>query len=498
MPIVLGIDLGTQSLKALIYDTETKTIVANASSPVEIIQSSNGAAEQKAEWWLAALEHCFAQLSDDAKQRIAAVGVSGQQHGFVPVGTNGDVLANVKLWCDTTTSAECEEIMSILGGREACVAKTGNAIVPGYTAPKILWLKKHKPDAYAQMCTVMLPHDYLNFHLGGVRAMEFGDASGTGLLDIENRRWHSEAINAIDDSGKLAACLPPLHEGLSPIGAVTKKIADRYGIPAGIPISPGGGDNMMGAIGTGNVGEGIVTMSLGSSGTAYASSDKAVFDSQERLAAFCSSTGGWLPLLCTMNCTLTTELTRNVLDSSLVEMEALVAATPIGSHGVLTMPFFNGERIPNLPQAKGNILGLDSGNYTRANLLRSAMEGATFGLKLGMEALDEAGMEIREIRLIGGGSKSASWRQIVADICNAQVVGLKQDEGAAFGAALQAFAALQVKEGRSVDIGTLTQQHVTLDRSKGHQPVAENVLAYTEVYEKYKQAVGVISQLYAG
>lgn len=495
MTYVLGIDLGTQSLKTLIYDTKARHIVASASSPVDIIQNADGTAEQVASWWIAALDHCMAELPKADKQAIGALAVSGQQHGFVPVDAEGAVVANVKLWCDTTTTAECDEIMTAVGGREACVAMSGNAIMTGYTAPKILWLKKHQPKAYEAMATVMLPHDYLNFFLGNVRAMEYGDASGTGLLDVRTRQWQSDIINAIDNSGHLARCLPPLHEGLGPIGYVSETIAERYGLPSGIPIAPGGGDNMMGAIGTGNVSSGVVTMSLGSSGTVYACSDAPITDPAERLAAFCSSTGGWLPLLCTMNCTLTTELTRTCLDTPLQELEALVSNAPVGSQGVLTLPFFNGERTPNLPKGKGNILGLDATNYAKSNLLRSAMEGASYGLKLGIEALEESGLKIEQIRLIGGGSKSATWCQMVADICNAEVVLLKEDEGAAFGAALQAYATQKIDQGETANIEQLATEHVELDTQK-YQPVSEQVANYKALYTNYKQAVETLSQLY--
>ena len=305
---VVGIDLGTQSLKVLFYDAEHKRVVASAASELELNTEADGTAEQEARWWLYALHEAMNNIPDAIKQTATAVAVSGQQHGFVPIADNGEVLAPVKLWCDTSTVEECQEMMTAFGGEEMCLELLGNPIVTGYTAAKILWLKKHLPQAYEQLATVLLPHDYLNFYLTGQRVMEYGDASGTGLLDIRQRCWNQQIIDTIDQQRNLMDCLPKLLPHNASAGTVKADVASALGLPAGIPVATGGGDNMMAAIGTGNVSNGIVTMSLGSSGTVYTHCDRPIVDTQGRLAAFCSSTNGWLPLLCTMNCTLSTEL----------------------------------------------------------------------------------------------------------------------------------------------------------------------------------------------
>jgi xylulokinase len=382
--------------------------------------------------------------------------------------------------------------MDAFGGGDSCLDRLGNLILPGYTASKIRWLKKNRPKLYAKLDCILLPHDYINFYLTGERCMEMGDASGTGFLDVRERRWSSELLAAIDSERNLAECLPPVRTANEPIGNVLEDIAEELDLPKGIPVSIGGGDNMMGAIGTGNVTQGQMTMSLGTSGTVYSYSDSPVVDPKGNIAAFCSSTGGWMPLLCTMNCTVTTELMRGLFGTNIASFEAQISAAPRGSDGVLTLPFFNGERTPNLPNAKGCIVGLDSQNMNESNLLRSAVEGATYALKFGFDELAGLGVEGREIVLTGGGAGSAKWRQLVADICAVPVTVLNQEEGAAFGAALQA---LELVDGGQIQ--ELASDHLTRDEERSCEPRPAAVKFYNDAYSEYQAAVHSAATLYA-
>jgi xylulokinase len=492
MNTVLGIDLGTQALKVVCYDFENREIAAVESAPLDLYQGEAGVAEQQSHWWINALREAVGKIDPDVRASVRAAAVSGQQHGFVAVDESDEVLAPVKLWCDTSTEAECDEIMEAFGGRDACIEKVGNPIVAGYTASKIRWLRKKHAQVYRKLDCILLPHDYLNLYLTGERCMEAGDASGTGFLDISERRWSAEMLRAIDPDRDLLKCLPPLRTANETIGTLRQNIASEFGLPPGIPVGIGGGDNMMGAIGTGNVRPGNVTMSLGTSGTVYAYADKPVIDPEGNIAAFCSSTGGWLPLLCTMNCTVTTELMRGLLGADIAEFESRIAASSRGAEGVITLPFFNGERTPNLPNARGCIVGLNSQNTRPENILRSAVEGATYALRFGIEELAALGVEAEEIVVTGGGSKSEKWRQLVADICGAPVTVLDQDEGAAFGAALQA---LQVVEGGT--IGQLVAEHISKDRQRSCEPRRAAVNFYRDSYQDYQRAVAAISTLYA-
>jgi len=492
----LGIDIGTQSVKALMYDAEQRRVAGVQSAPLDMLTDTTGKREQLAEWWLQALGEALRQFSAVDRAQVRAIAVSGQQHGFVPLDVNGEVLAPVKLWCDTTTTQECADITARFGGAERCYRELGNPILPGYTAPKIRWLKQHNPAAYDKLDTILLPHDYLNFHLTGERVMECGDASGTGLLDVRNRQWHEEMLAAVDDDRELGGALPRLAEPHSMIGQLLPEVAARYGLPLGVPVATGGGDNMMAAIGTGNVAPGRMTVSLGTSGTLFAYSDAPVIDESGRIAAFCSSTGGWLPLLCTMNCTSATELSRQMLQLNLEDAEAVIEVTPPGSNGVITLPFFSGERSPNLPDGKACILGLDTTNYDQNNLLRSAMESAIYGLRTGLDAFRAHGCRVEQVRLTGGGAGSASWRQMVADIFALPVTVQVTDEGAALGAALQALWMHDGKES-GADMHDYLDGHLALDDRRACAVDSERSEAYAQFYADYLRHVEVVSPLYS-
>lgn len=494
MATVLGIDLGTQSVKVVFYDFTARDSVAVASAPLDLYQTDDGVAEQQAHWWTHALKQALRQVGEEVRQSVVGIGVSGQQHGFVPLDESGEVQAPVKLWCDTSTGAECASIMQDFGGPDACLEEVGNLILPGYTAPKVRWFRDAHPRAYEQMDGILLPHDYLNYYLTGERCMEAGDASGTGFLDVRTREWSEKMLCAIDPGRDLRDCLPDIRIRNEPIGTLLPSIAMELGLPADVPVSIGGGDNMMGAIGTGNVAPGVVTVSLGTSGTVFAYSNSAVVDKKGNIAAFCSSTGGWLPLLCTMNCTVGTELMRNLVGVDIASFEAQVEAAPRGSNGVMTVPFFNGERTPNLPNARGVVLGLDSRNTTQPNLFRSAIEGATYALRFGFDEMDALGVSATEIVLTGGGVNSDTWRQVVADVFGTPVKVLKNNEGAAFGAALQALAMLDGDDG---DLRELTVEHLARDEARCCDPRPSAVTFYNETYNEYSQAVEKVAALYS-
>lgn len=496
MSIVLGVDAGTQSIKVVVYDAESGSSLASASAPLELHQTDSGVAEQHAVWWLQGLGIALAQIAPQLRQQVSAIGVCGQQHGFVPLDAAGAPLIPVKLWCDTSTTAECDWLTEQVGGPGACLAATGNLILPGYTASKVLWFRNTYPDLYARMHSILLPHDYLNFYLTGTCCMEAGDASGTGFFDVRRRQWSEPILRAIDPNRDLREVLPEVAVEPGIAGRLRAPVAAELGLPAGIPVSSGGGDNMMAAIGTGNVLPGRVTMSLGTSGTVFSYADRPIVDdlgeeTQGQIAAFCSSTGGWLPLLCTMNCTNATELARGLFAADLNAFEQHLQASPRGARGVLAVPYFNGERTPNLPQGKACILGLDSQNMQPDNILRAAVEGVTLGLRTGLDRLAALGIDTEEIVLTGGGANSPIWRQMVADVCNAPVTILQDSEAAALGAALQALAVSSGKE-----LVEITRTHLRRQPSLCCEPEAAAVGEYAELLGNYGRAVAQVCALY--
>lgn len=485
MSLFIGIDSGTQSVKAVVLDLASRKVIAEARAPHKLIEGLPvGHMEQHPQDWISALNFVIAQVAaqigaEQAKQ-VRGIGVSGQQHGFVALDENGDVIRPAKLWCDTSTTAECAIITKKLGGPKAAIRLTGNLIMPGFTAPKILWLKRHEPENYKFLRHVLLPHDYLNYFLTGNFTMEFGDASGTALMDVRKRTWSKAVLKAIDP--KLANYLPKISASHEAAGLLRPELAAKYGFAPGVVISAGGGDNMMGAIGTGNVAPGVVTASFGTSGTIYAYSAKPVIDPLGEIAAFCSSTGGWLPLLCTMNVTTVTEQVRALFDQDHAALNAAVAATPAGAGGLVLLPYLAGERTPNVPAGSGVLLGLNAQTFTSGHIARAAMEGVTLGLNYGLRRLATLGVKAKEIRVTGGGAKSPVWRQMMADIFGVPVVAMVEDEGAALGGALQAAWCVALRDGKKkAKLTDFTAGTVALDETTRCTPNKANVARYREL-----------------
>lgn len=446
--IYLGIDCGTQSTKTIALDGDTGTILASAAQSHDVLSGlPPGHMEQHPSAWTDAVEATVSKVLEALGARrgeVRGIGVSGQQHGFVPLDEAGQVIRPAKLWCDTSTVAECDLIRAHFGGSKAVIEKVGMDMLPGFTAPKILWLKRHEPNNFARLATVLLPHDYLNYYLTGAYRMEYGDASGTALLNIRTRAWEKDVLDFIDV--RLVDKMPALGSSREPVGTLRPELAKRWNLPTNVVISAGGGDNMMGAIGTGNVAPGRVTASLGTSGTIYAYSDKPVIDPAGEVAGFCDSTDAWLPLVCTMNVTVATEAARNLFGWSHAQAEEAIRSVSPGANDLLFLPYLQGERTPNLPRGTGVFHGLTTRTMTPAHMARATMEGVTLGLLYGLHRMRTLGIAPTEIRLTGGGSKSAIWRQICADVFGCRVVTLAEAEGAALGAAIQALAAVQTEK----------------------------------------------------
>ncbi|WP_109078261.1 xylulokinase [Aggregatibacter kilianii] len=480
----IGVDCGTQGTKVIVVDSRQHKVLGSGYAAHELIENSDGRREQAPDWWITAFKSAFADAVKHAgiqPHLIRGIGISGQQHGLVVLDKNDQPLYNAKLWCDTETAAENTEILALLGGEQACFERLGIVCQTGYTASKILWLRKHQPEIYRQIDKICLPHDYLNYWLTGNFCTEYGDASGTGYFDVVRRCWDEEILHLIAPEKHLKN-LPHLVASDQIIGTVKTDVAQQLGLADNVIVASGGGDNMMGAIGTGNIQQGIVTMSLGTSGTLYAYSDQPLSDLPPMIADFCSSSGGWLPLVCTMNVTSANKNLMQLLNINVSEFNELVQQAAIGADGVIILPFFNGERVPALPNSKAAILGLDAGNFSRANLSRAMMESASFTLCYGLDLFEQAGLATTEIRLIGGGAKSAVWRQMIADIMNVNVVCLVEEEAAALGAAIQAMWA-----DKQASLAELCQTFVHLNEATRTAPIAENVAQYKQVYQRYRE-----------
>jgi len=486
--LYIGIDSGTQGTKGVVVSEKSHSVIAESYFGYDLQENDRGGREQHPEAWIKACRHVLTEILANKNVNpslVKAIGVSGQQHGMVPLDKTGSVIRPAKLWCDTETAAQCETITARVGGPQAVSDRIGNQVAAGFTASKILWLLENEPANYDRLALILLPHDYINFWLTGEAKTECGDASGTAYFDVDHRCWSEDMLNAIDPTGKLQSCLPELIDSAAPAGIVRPALCEDFGLPKGVLVSSGGGDNMMGAIGTGNVKEGIITASLGTSGTIYAYSENPIIDQSGELAAFCSSTGGWLPLVCTMNVTVATELVRDLLGISIKTMNEYIEDVDEGAGGLMLLPYFNGERTPALPLATATLAGMTSMNMRADMFCRAAMEGATYGLKYGLDVIQRNGVTANEIRLTGGGAKSTQWCQMVADIFNCEVVRVVGEEAGAIGAALQALWCTSNVAQKIMGIEEITSSFIVLDEASRKQPKPSSMSTYTELYQKY-------------
>jgi xylulokinase len=484
----LGIDCGTQGTKALLVDAAGQ-VHGRGYAKHALIERSSGAREQEPQWWVEALKIAVkaALATAPAGSHVDAVGVSGQQHGLVVLDDQDNVIRPAKLWNDTETAPQNSEIIERLGGRDAFFQRFGIVPLTGYTVSKLLWLAECEPTNFARVRHILLPHEYLNFWLTGTMAAEWGDASGTAFFDVRRRAWTREVLDAIDGgTGQLFSALPPLIGPDGIVGTIRTDVATELGLPLDCVVAAGGGDNMMGAIGTGNVREGVVTLSLGTSGTVYSFSESVPSDPTGNVAPFCSSSGGWLPLVCTMNATNVVTATAQLLGKTVLDIDGALDATPPGADGLIFLPFLNGERTPDLPEARGSLHGVSAINFTPGHLLRAAVEGVSFGILGGLD-LVLAGRVAETINVIGGGARSRGWRQLLADATGATIQVPVEEESGCLGATIQAMVAKTASSAHPLSFVEVASRLVRIDDSATCRPHAELRDAYDAARAAYRK-----------
>lgn len=432
-PVVLGVDSSTQSVKVEARDLVTGAVVASGTARHPA--TSPPVSEQDPRSWWDALVEATAALGD-VRARAAAISIAGQQHGCVLLDDVGDPVRPAKLWNDTTSAHEAAALVERFGA-QAWADRIGIVPVASFTISKLAWIRAHEPDALARAVSVMLPHDYLTWRLTGQHVTDRGDASGTGWFDPTSDALVPELLAAAvgDWSGAVPRVLGPAEKA----GVVTDVAAAALGIPAGIVVAPGSGDNMGAAMGLG-LRAGDVAVSLGTSGCVFAVSDTPTRDPSGAVAGFASATGTFLPLVCTLNATKVTDTVARWLGTDppgLAEL-ALTATADPGS--ALLVPYFDGERTPNLPDATGTFHGLTNAT-TREQLALAAHDGVLCGVLHGVDALRSVGATVDgRVFLVGGGARSVAYRQRCADLLGQAIVVPHSDETVATGAAAQAAA----------------------------------------------------------
>jgi xylulokinase len=504
MALFLGIDIGTSAVKALLI-SETGEVISSASVEYPLLTPKTGWAEQEPEsWWngtVLAVRKCLekARSAQKCAPDVAAVGLTGQMHGSIFLDRRGSVLRNAILWCDQRTEEQCREITEITGF-DTLIKTTFNKALAGFTAPKILWLRRHEPEVYAGVEKVLLPKDYIRFRLTGAFATEVSDASGTLLFNVAERRWSDDMLRALEIP---RAWMPDCYESPVISSRLNREGAAALGLPEGTPVAGGGGDQAAGAVGNGIVSTGLASCVLGTSGVIFWHADKPVFDPRGRLHSFCHavpgkwhlmgvtlSAGGSLRWLRDNFCAEEIEEARLQNRDPYEIMVEKAEKIPAGSEGLIFLPYLAGERTPYADaSARGAFIGL-SLRHNRAHLMRSVMEGVTMSLKDCLELGLQTGVNAEKIYLSGGGARSSLWRRMAADIFGAEISRVTVDEGPAYGAAI--LSAVGVGAFPSVEEACLTLVK-TADSIK---PEPESVPLYRALYELYGPLYAALKEHY--
>jgi xylulokinase len=481
---LLSIDIGTSGCKALVCDAQGAVVAVGTAEYPLLTPFPLWSEQNPADWWSGAQAAVKAIAAKVDASQIAAIGLTGQMHGAVFLDAANAVIRPALLWNDQRTAAECGEITSKVGAARL-IEIAGNPALTGFQAPKIVWLRNHEPEHYARLAHVLLPKDYIRLMLTGDYAADASDAAGTLLLDLHTRDYSPEILSKLDID---RAWLPRVYEGPEVTGQLKADVAASLGLPAGIPVIAGGGDNAAAAVGTGVVRAGVVSSSIGTSGVVFAHSDSIALDPQGRLHTFCHAVPQQYHLMAvTLSAGNAFRWLRDVLRmTSYDEMTALAAEPPVGAEGLVFLPYLTGERTPHLdPLARGAFVGLTA-RHTAGHMVRAVMEGVVFSLRDGVEIMRGLNVPLTQIRATGGGGRSPLWRQMQADIYGAEVVTLKAEEGPAYGAALLA----GVGVGAFANVNEAVNTCVSIVGRTDPDPAT--AAQYEKVYSVYRGLYGAL------
>ena len=505
---LLGIDLGTTGVKAVLFDAGDGTPLAAAFVPYPLSHPQPGWAEQEPrDWWTATVEAIHVCL--DAGTRLGAparlvrgLGLSGQMHGVVLLDSDGEVLRPAIIWADQRSEAECRQITEAVGS-ERLIELVSNPALTGFSLPKLLWIRNHEPEVFARARTMLLPKDYIRYRLTGIRALEISDAAGTCLFDVKGSHWSSEVLAALNLDPSL---LPEVVASDTTAGTLTGPVAELLHLPPDTKVAGGGADNACGAVGNGVVRSGRALLSIGTSGVVLAHAETPVVDRSgpvPRVHTFNHAVpNAWYMMGVTQAAGLSLRWVRDNLGlpERAVEqwsnldaydlLDAEAEAAPPGSAGLLFLPYLQGERTPHLDaRARGGWIGLTA-SHRRNHLIRAVLEGVAYSLRDCFDIILRQGLPIEQVRATGGGAKSRLWRQIISDVLGLELVTTSNAEGPAFGAAVLAGVAAGVYPSVVQACDALVR---VADRTS---PRAETHAVYAAGYEVYQALYPTLAPIF--
>lgn len=482
----IGVDLGTSSVKLVLMDEKGK-IHKTITREYPLYFPKPGWSEQKPEDWYENLCIGMKELVGDINtQEVEGISFGGQMHGLVILDDEDNVLRPAILWNDGRTQEECD-YLNLTIGREKISSYTANMALTGFTAPKLLWVKKHEPEVFAKIKRIMLPKDYLAYKLSGVHCTDVSDASGMLLLDVKNKCWSNEMIEIVGISRDMLA---DIYESYEVVGTLTKKAADEIGLHTGVKVIAGAGDNAAGAVGTGTLLHGMCSVSLGTSGTVLIAADGFSVDEDNAMHSFAHANGKYHFLGCMLSAGSASRWWMSQIIGTKDYAKEESEITELSKNNVYFLPYLMGERTPhNNPNARGTFIGMTM-DTKRSDMTQAVLEGVAFALRDALEIARSFGIKIERVRINGGGAKSKLWCRIVADVMNVKVDKINSDEGPGFGAAI--LAAVGCEKFASVEEATkqLIQVVNTVDQD------IDNVARYDEKYKVFKKLYPALKDIY--
>ena len=476
--LYIGIDLGTSAVKLLLVD-EAGAVKNTVTKEYPLYFPQPGWSEQKpTDWWSGVLGGLAELLDGFDRAQVAGIGCGGQMHGLVVLDEDDEVIRPAILWNDGRTAAETDWLNTAVG-KEKLSELTANIAFAGFTAPKILWLKRHEPENFARIAKLMLPKDYINYKLTGVHACDYSDASGMLLLDVKNRRWSADMLALC---GVRESQMPRLFESYEVIGTLKPQIAETLGLSASVKVAAGAGDNAAAAVGTGVVGEGGCNISLGTSGTVFVSSKHFGVDPNNALHAFCHADGGWHLMGCMLSAASCNKwFCDEILKTTdYAEEQEEITDERLGNNRVFFLPYLMGERSPiNDTDARACFLGM-SLDTTRADFVQAVLEGVSFAIRDSVEVAKAIGVTIDRSRLCGGGARSPLWRKMLANVLNIPLELPVTEQGPGYGGAMLAMVGCGQFDSVQAASDALIRVKETVE------PDPEIAARYEEKYQRFK------------